>query len=172
MLFLVEYCCSLLCMLPPGVDSFMKYVDAVVLPETNGSLPHEVEQYAHDHAKGGIVKLGRAFDLGLTSCEALVDCIVPPFLKLAQKAGSCPASTASSGDGKSAAAVEKLFLRWVDSLDSMLITGFRPDGRGGWEPQIQTKKRRELKRALLKSKLPQVPSPHAHAGFGLSCCTC
>lgn len=136
------------------------YVDAVVSANTR-NLTREVEEQAHRFAYPGILMLGRAFDLGIISCGTLVRKLVQPFLKLARKVSSSSVATNSlpaAGGWGTAPWVDRLFLRWVDALDHVLYTGFERDRNGMPQPQLQAKKRAELKRALVKAGFAEVKS--------------
>lgn len=149
-----------------GVDNFISFVNFYVAYENAAELRRFIDAYARRiHPPGDPVQIvlhearhalsahGAAFDRGFISCSRMVEVLVPPFLKLLKKFSQGQMSCKSQEE-----TCDKLLNRWHGELANSLTGVFKRGNQGAWELTrvMQPKKRKELVKALVAARLPEV----------------
>lgn len=145
------------CLLP-GVDALLRIIHdytATVGSTSRKSHRQKVLSARFQQIFEVMPAHGEAFQRGLISCERLVEVLVPPFLKLAGKANLEQQSREQPADGQPTGTADKYMFRWSAELHE-IVSGNTSQGIFQIQQVLSPKKRKELVKAVLAAKFPEV----------------
>lgn len=145
-----------MCLHLPDVNLFLQFVDSCTKADDSEEFveaqPTQITDKVSSQLRDDSLRAhGFAFDRGLISSAKMVEVLMTPFLKLAQKANREPYI---SNDFR---CIDKLLIYWKKTLSKALLgEGSIVGNTYTHHAQMRPKKHAELVKALVAAKFPEV----------------